>query len=256
MRTPPAHDDTGPLGSPRASGGEPGDSHQAPRRALDEQLKLYARDLRDLLEVERRQRCRLEEACRETVSVLAMALESKDLGTRAHSQRVQRYAVELARLVDSDLAADPSTEYGFLLHDIGKIGVPDSVLRKPGPLDEAEARLMRRHTILGEEMLAGVALLYGRGMEIVRSHHERWDGRGYPDALSGEEIPLCARVFAVADALDAITTDRPYHTARPWPEARDEILREAGRQFDPLVVDVFRAAEPLLYEAHRELVAA
>jgi ribonuclease P protein subunit RPR2 len=255
MRISPAAEDREPVGAP-APGEEPSDPVDAFRPALDERLRHYARDLRDLLAVERRQRRRLEDAYRETVAVLATALESKDLGTRAHSQRVQRYAAELALLVEPDVAADPSAEYGFLLHDVGKIGIPDSVLRKPGPLDEAEARLMRRHTIFGEEMLAGVALLYGRGMEIVRSHHERWDGRGYPDALSGEEIPLCARVFAVADSLDAITTDRPYHTARPWLEACQEILREAGRQFDPLVVDVFRAAEPALLEAHRELVAA
>ena len=147
------------------------------------QLLLYARDLRHLLELERGQRLLLQNAYKETVLALASALESKDTGTRAHSQRVQRYALELARGVSPDLAGNPSAEYGFLLHDVGKIGIPDSILQKPGPLSEGEARLMKTHTVLGEQMLGGVAFLQGEGLEVVRSHHERWDGRGYPDRI-------------------------------------------------------------------------
>src|SRR5437764_6322004 len=177
----------------------------------EEELLLYARDLRHMLEVERGQRELLQNAYLQTVSALASALESKDTGTRAHSQRVQSYASALAKSVGETVVAhDPSTPYGFLLHDVGKIGIPDGILLKPGPLSPAERRRMQTHTVLGEAMLAGVAFLQGAGLRIVRSHHERWDGRGYPDGLSGEEIPLGARIFAVADALDAMTSNRPY----------------------------------------------
>jgi response regulator RpfG family c-di-GMP phosphodiesterase len=220
-----------------------------------EQLMLYARDLRHLLEIEKGQRTLVQRAYRETVMALASALESKDTGTRAHSQRVQRYASELAREVDPGLLDDPSTEYGFLLHDVGKIGIPDRILQKPKPLTQAEERLMRTHTILGEQVLGGVAFLHGEGLRVVRSHHERWDGEGYPDGLAGEDIPLSARIFAVADALDAMTSDRPYRHARTWNEARTELKEEAGRQFDPEVVVAFFAAEERLRGVLDELGA-
>jgi ribonuclease P protein subunit RPR2 len=115
---------------------------------------------------------------------------------------------------------------------------------------------MQTHTILGEQMLAGVALLQGPGVHIVRSHHERWDGDGYPDRLVREEIPTGARIFAVADALDAMTSDRVYRAALPWSVAHDEIVLESGRQFDPDVVDAFRACESSLREVRREFDAA
>jgi response regulator RpfG family c-di-GMP phosphodiesterase len=222
-----------------------------------EELLLYARDLRHMLELERGQRELLQSAYMETVSALASALESKDTGTRAHSQRVQSYAVALARNVDERrLAKDPSTPYGFLLHDVGKIGIPDGILQKPGPLSAAERRRMQTHTVLGEAMLSGVAFLQGEGLKIVRSHHERWDGRGYPDALTAGEIPLGARVFAVADALDAMTSNRPYRRALSWSTARDEIRSQSARQFDPDVVDSFLEIEPELRDIRRELAAA
>jgi response regulator RpfG family c-di-GMP phosphodiesterase len=222
----------------------------------EEQLLLYARDLRHLLELERGQRVLLQNAYRETVAALASALESKDTGTRAHSQRVQEYAIELSRAVAPALADEPATQYGYLLHDVGKIGIPDDVLRKPGPLTPEERRLMQTHTVLGEQMLGGVAFLRGEGLRIVRSHHERWDGDGYPDGIGGDEIPLAARIFAVADTLDAMTTDRPYRKAGPWELARDEIVRLAGEQFDPEVVDAFREREPALREICRRFERA
>jgi response regulator RpfG family c-di-GMP phosphodiesterase len=204
----------------------------------DEQLLLYARDLRHLLELERGQRLLLENAYHDTVLALASALETKDTGTGAHSQRVQQYAIELARGIDQAIATDRSAEYGFLLHDVGKIGVPDNVLLKPGPLTPEERMLMESHTELGEQMLSSVAFLHGEGLRIVRSHHERWDGNGYPDRLRGDEIPLGARIFGVADTLDAIT------------------IEESGRQFDPDVVDVFRTREQDFIEIRREIAAA
>jgi ribonuclease P protein subunit RPR2 len=173
-------------------------------------------------------------------------LESKDVATGSHSQRVQRYALELAGAVDPALLEDESLEHGFLLHDVGKIGIPDRVLLKPGRLTAAERRLMQTHTILGERLLANVALARGEGLRVVRSHHERWDGRGYPDGLAGDSIPLGARIFAVADALDAMTTDRPYRPAVPWDDAVAEIVGQAGKQFDPAVVDAFRTREQAL----------
>src|SRR5438874_4937270 len=222
-----------------------------------EELLLYARDLRHMLELERGQRQLLQSAYMETVSALASALESKDTGTRAHSQRVQSYASALAeRVGDSGVARDASAPYGFLLHDVGKIGIPDGILQKPGPLSIAERRRMQTHTVLGEAMLSGVAFLKGQGLRIVRSHHERWDGRGYPDELTRDEIPVGARIFAVADALDAMTSHRPYRRAMSWESARAEILDQSGRQFDPMIVEAFVAIEPELCEIRRDLAAA
>jgi response regulator RpfG family c-di-GMP phosphodiesterase len=218
-----------------------------------EQLLLYAHDLRHVLEIEQGQRKLVQDAYRETVMALASALESKDTSTRAHSQRVQRYAIDLAREVDPRLLEDPGTEYGFLLHDVGKIGIPDRVLQKPEALTATEERLMQTHTVLGEQVLSGVAFLRGEGLRVVRSHHERWDGAGYPDGTAGAETPLAARVFAVADALDAMTSDRPYRRARSWEQAGRELAQESGRHFDPEVVRAFGVVERRLRGVYDEL---
>jgi ribonuclease P protein subunit RPR2 len=221
-----------------------------------DQLLLYAEDLRRVLDAERAQRGQLQRAYRATVRTLASALESKDLGTRAHSERVQRYALTLALAVEPGLAEDPSVEYGFLLHDVGKIGIPDRILLKRGPLSPSERRVMKTHTLLGEGLLGDVPLLDGEGLRIVRSHHERWDGDGYPDGLAGTQIPLAARIFSVADALDAMTSDRPYRAARSWDEAAAEIQRETERQFDPTVVEAFVDREQALRRTYAALAAA
>src|SRR4029453_16739066 len=213
-----------------------------------EQLLLYAHDLRHLLELETSQRALVQSAYRETVVALATALESKDTGTKAHSERVQQYATELARVVDASLLEDPSTESGFLLHDVGKMGIPDRILQKPEPLTADEKRLMQTHTVVGEQVLGGVAFFQGHGLRVVRPHHER--GRGgvgvSPDRLAAQEIPLAARIFAVADALDAMTSDRPYRRAIGWAEAAEELVRESGGQFDPQVVTAFVDSEDRL----------
>jgi response regulator RpfG family c-di-GMP phosphodiesterase len=222
----------------------------------DEQLLVYARDIGRLFEIERTQRRMLQHAYRQTVTALADALEAKDPVTGLHALRVQRYAVELAGGVDPCLLHDPSLEYGFLLHDVGKIGIPDTILRKQGPLTESERREMQRHTVLGVEMLAGVPLLQGEGLRVVRSHHERWDGGGYPDGLAEREIPVGARIFALVDALDAMTNERPYRRAVGWEQAIDEILANSGTQFDPRVVAAFAARESRLRRISEELAEA
>jgi response regulator RpfG family c-di-GMP phosphodiesterase len=238
----------------RLAGGMYGVPLRQPRSTdSEEQLLLYASDLRHLVELERRQRALLNIAYHDTVAALAGALESKDTGTRAHSQRVQRYAVELATVCAPELLDDPSVEYGFLLHDVGKIGIPDSVLQKPASLSNGERRLIETHTILGEQMLEGVSFMSRDCLAVVRSHHERWDGNGYPDGLSGDEIPLGARVFAVADALDAITSDRPYRRQQPWAYAAEQITEESAKQFDPTVVDAFRERDVALRGIRAEI---
>jgi response regulator RpfG family c-di-GMP phosphodiesterase len=216
------------------------------------QLLLYARDLSRLLEIERGQRLLLQQAYRQTTSALADALEAKDRRTGVHAVRVQRYALAIAEAVDRSLLDDTSLEHGFLLHDIGKIAVPDAVLNKPGPLTDSERARVQQHPQIGVEILKDVALLQGEGMHVVRSHHERWDGAGYPEGLAGSEIPLGARVFAVADTLDAMTTDRAYRAALRWQEAVDEIRSQSGGQFDPDVVRAFDSCEPRLRRLHGE----
>jgi diguanylate cyclase (GGDEF)-like protein len=221
----------------------------------EEQLLLYARDLRRLLELERGQRHLVKTAYEETISAFAGALAAKDFGTGAHSLRVVRYAKELTRQVDPELLEEPSLEHGFLLHDVGKIGIPDSILQKPSNLTKDERIVMRSHTVLGSQLLSHVPLLQGQGLGVIRSHHERWDGSGYPDMLAGDDIPLGARIFAVADALDAITSERPYRDAFPWETAVGEIFAASRRQFDPKVVDAFGSIEEKLRRLREEMAA-
>jgi ribonuclease P protein subunit RPR2 len=221
--------------------------------AEGEQLLIYARDLSRVVERERRQRRLLQQAYRQTVTALADALEAKDPATGLHGRRVQHYGLELAAALDATVVADPSLEYGFLLHDVGKIGIPETILQKSGPLNDAERRLMQQHPLLGVEILRGIPLLAGAGLDVVRSHHERWDGSGYPDGLAGEQIPVAARIFALADTLDAISSDRPYRKRQSWDAAIDEILVNSGAQFDPRVVAAFAARERQLQRISTQL---
>jgi hypothetical protein len=172
---------------------------------------------------------------RSTAAALAQAIEARDSGTGGHVQRVTALAQLLLEAVDPVLAADEHLSFGFLLHDVGKIGVPDAILRKPGPLDPTERQIMDTHPEIGHRIVgqAGFSPLVS---EIVLTHHERWDGRGYPRGLSGEEIPLATRLFAVADSLDAMTSDRPYRRGISLDEAVGEVVRHSGTQFDPSAV--------------------
>jgi ribonuclease P protein subunit RPR2 len=219
----------------------------------DAQLLMYARDLSSVAQTERRQRQLLQDAYRQTAMALADAVDVRDRATGEHAQRVRRYALRLAEVVDRSLLGDPSLEYGFLLHDVGKIGISDEILLKEGPLTAEERELVRRHPALGAQILRNVAMLQGSGIEVVRHHHERWDGAGYPDGLAGEEIPLGARIFAVADTLDAMTSNRPYRAALDWSVAMEEIEAQSGRQFDPDVVQAFLAEQERLRTVYEGL---
>ena len=209
------------------------------RRAAEEkelQLERYASDLRETFKAERARAEELRRSYVATVRSLTNAVEARDAYTGKHAERVAAYGLELTTRIDPDLAGEPEIEFGYLLHDIGKVAIPDGILHKPEPLSDAERGLMRRHPLIGAEILSGIPFLESAA-DIVKHHHERWDGEGYPDGLKGEEIPLAARIFAVADSLDAITTDRPYRPAAPLAHARRAIAESAGSQFDPQVVE-------------------
>jgi ribonuclease P protein subunit RPR2 len=202
----------------------------------ERQLERYASDLRETFKSERARTEELRASYVATVRALVNAVEARDAYTGAHAGRVAAYGLELARRIDPALAADPQTEFGFLLHDIGKLAIPDGILHKAGRLGPEERRLVRRHPEIGYDIVRGVGFLHDAA-QIVRHHHEQWDGNGYPHGLARESIPLAARIFAVADTLDAMTTDRPYRPGASMDEARAEIRTLAGTQFDPAVVD-------------------
>jgi putative two-component system response regulator len=187
------------------------------------------------------------DAHRQTLFGLSAALDSRDSGATGHSARATAYAMRLSLEVEPALTDDPSLEWGFLLHDLGMITVTDRIVLKEGPLDADERAEMQRHPVTGERLLASLPLLQGEGLRVVRAHHERWDGTGYPDRLAGQEIPVGARIFAVVDALDAMTDSRPYRQMVSWDEALAELGRNAGTQFDPDVIDGLTACEPDLH---------
>jgi response regulator RpfG family c-di-GMP phosphodiesterase len=180
----------------------------------------------------------LGDAYRSTLKSLTAALEARDSETHGHSERVVNFSLRLGRELGLDEEQMRSLEFGSLLHDIGKIGVPDAILRKPAALSESEWVRMREHPLHGQKILSGIRFLEGAA-RVVAQHHERWDGTGYPVGLRGEQIDLNARIFSVADAFDAITSDRVYRRGRSYEDAVAELEGFAGRQFDPEVVEAF-----------------
>jgi response regulator RpfG family c-di-GMP phosphodiesterase len=180
----------------------------------------------------------LRSAYDSTLSALMIALDYRDYETQGHSVRVVEYTEHLAKTMGIREPELTDIRRGTMLHDVGKIGIPDAILRKPGPLDTEEWDIMRMHAEFGYRMLKDIPFL-AVPSEIVLSHQERWDGSGYPRGLRGEEIPVGARIFAVADAFDAMTSDRPYRKALSYEHARQEIIDFCGVQFDPLVVEAF-----------------
>jgi response regulator RpfG family c-di-GMP phosphodiesterase len=228
----------------------------AAERALERrQLLIERREYHALLERRVEEATRdLHAAYRATLEALGSALDSRDVGTEAHSRRVHGYALATAREYGVAESEIPDLEHGVLLHDIGKIGIPDAILLKAGPLTPEEWGTMRRHPEIGKRLIEGVPFLRG-AVPIVFSHHEKWDGSGYPRGLQGEEIPLGARIFSVVDAFDAMTFDRPYSRAIPFDAAYTEIKRCAGTHFDPAVVEAFlRVPELLLDDIRRKSV--
>jgi putative nucleotidyltransferase with HDIG domain len=181
---------------------------------------------------------RLETNSVESIETLNATVEAKDPYTAGHSQRVQRIALAVGLKLDLDPARVDALRYGSLLHDIGKLAVPDAVLTKPGRLNDAEFTLIKEHSEEGARIVGKLGRLHDT-VPIIRHHHERWDGRGYPAGLAGEEIPLEAAIVGLADAWDAMTTTRPYHRALTFEEAMEEIRVGRGTQFSPAVVDAF-----------------
>lgn len=202
------------------------------------QLMLYASDLNHSMRQLRTAHAELKRRSMATIEALATALELRDCETRGHCQRVTLYTVAAAAHIGIGGDELEQIRWGALLHDIGKIGVPDAILLKPGPLLPDEWAWMMRHPELGFKLVETVPFLTS-ALQIVRFHHERYAGGGYPLGLRGEDIPLGARLFAVADALDAMTADRPYRKARSWEEARLEIVQNGGTQFDPAIVEAY-----------------
>ena len=225
------------------------------RQAADKELQLerYAADLRDTFKQERSRSQQLRESYMLTVRALANAVEARDAYTGRHAERAAAFGVQIAEACAMGLTERPEIEFGFLLHDVGKVAVPDAILFKPGPLTPTERIVIEQHPITGSEIVRDIAFL-GSARDVIRSHHERWDGSGYPDGVAGEQIPLSARVFAVADTLDALTSQRPYRNASSFTEARAIIEREAGSHFDPDVVDAYRTVSDDTIETIRRSI--
>jgi response regulator RpfG family c-di-GMP phosphodiesterase len=180
----------------------------------------------------------LDSAYQATISALAATLESRNFETRSHSDRVVEYSLRLGRELGLDEEEMRALKLGALFHDIGKIGVEDKILFKKDSLTTEEWQVMKTHVHMGERIISEMPLLH-LALPVVTQHHERWDGAGYPAGLSGEQIDIKARIFSVADAIDAITSDRPYDAPRTIEEVSRELIKGAGKQFDPKVVEAF-----------------
>jgi putative nucleotidyltransferase with HDIG domain len=212
------------------------------KRQLELEVENYRQHLEEMV-VERTGRLhealhQLEKNYQSTLQALGAAIDLRDSETAGHSRRVCRYSLEIARAIGWSEKQLENLARGAYLHDIGKLGIPDRILLKPGLLTVEERKLMQRHVQIGFDVVKGIDFL-SEASEIVLMHHERYDGGGYPRGLRGSEILLGARIFAIADTLDAITSDRPYRRASAFESAREIIRQCSGSQFDPLVVDVF-----------------
>jgi response regulator RpfG family c-di-GMP phosphodiesterase len=215
--------------------------------AVQQQLIVFARELGELYRLERQRSTELElvldnlrQSYIGTMRSLAEVIEAKDMTTHGHLRRTKVYGLHLTRRIRPELAEVPALGDGFFLHDIGKVGIPEHILCKPGPLDGDEWDVMRNHPLIGAQIVEPIVLL-ADAVDLIRHHHERFDGAGYPDGLRGEAIPLEARIFAVADSFDAMTSTRPYRGAMGLDRALEEIRSGAGTQFDPEVVREFVA---------------
>ncbi|HUO27198.1 MAG TPA: HD domain-containing phosphohydrolase [Candidatus Aquilonibacter sp.] len=228
-------------------------------RRLKMENRTYQTNLESLVEARTDQ---LQEALSDlersydiTLQALGDALDLKDAETEGHSKRVTAFTIAIAKAMGVPREQIPVIARGAFLHDIGKMAIPDAILRKPGKLTEDETQMMREHCYRGYQILKKISFL-ADACDIVYSHQEKYDGTGYPRGLKGEEIPLGARIFSVADTLDAIISDRPYRRARSLAAARKEIEDWSGRQFDPRVVEIFRQMPDAIFEDLRRQINA
>jgi putative nucleotidyltransferase with HDIG domain len=229
-------------------------------RLLEQRVGEQTREIREHLQAERQRReelrhtlSLLEQSYLDTIDALIMALDFRDNETQGHTQRVAVYTVELSLALGLGGVQLETVKRGAMLHDIGKIGVSDSILRKPAKLTDAEWTEMRKHVQYGYEMLRDIVFLQDAA-KIVLHHHERYDGFGYPNRVAHDEIIFGARIFSVADTFDAMTSERPYRKALPYERVKTEISQCSGTQFDPRVVDTFLAIPPRRWQELRASV--
>jgi putative nucleotidyltransferase with HDIG domain len=229
--------------------------HQSHKKLNDRRCRRNERDQLNANLVERQNQLEttrhlLSDSRRMALESLILTLEAREQNTYAHSFRVRSYALHLASLVGYPAADIELLGHAALLHDIGKVAVSDQILLKDGPLNDREYEIMKAHCAVGERIVNRMGFLAGAGT-IIRHHHERWDGRGYPDGLSGTHIPLASRLFAIADTLDAMTSNRCYRRALTLEAARAETARCAGTQFDPKIAAAFATVPPSYWEELR-----
>lgn len=222
------------------------------KRQLERELAHYRQHLEAMVGERTRQLqealWQVEQGYEDTLRALGAAIDLRDSDTAGHSRRVCLYSLEIARRMDASAGDLSNVARGAYLHDIGKLGIPDGILLKPGPLTQDEWRLMQQHVQIGFDVVNSIPFLVDAA-ELILAHHERFDGGGYPRGLKGKQIPLNARIFAISDTLDAITSDRPYHRAAPFESARETIRRSSGSHFDPQVVAVFLSMPPEIWPA-------
>lgn len=229
------------------------------KKRLEQEVEKYRYHLEELVaeqtEQLREALSQIERSYDHTLVALGAAIDLRDSPTAGHSRRVFLYSIEIAKAAGGLEHQLKNIAMGAWLHDIGKLAIPDAILLKPGPLTDEERQIMQRHVQIGYDLVKGIPFL-SQAAEIIHAHHERYDGGGYPRGLKGEEIPLGARIFSVADTVDAITSDRPYRRALPLEAARKVIEREAGKQFAPQVANIFlRARNEFWEELRRQTVA-
>ena len=225
------------------------------KKALQRELENYRRHLEDMIAQRTQQlqtaMAQLEHSYSATLEALGSAIDLRDGPTAGHSRRVFWYSIKIAHAIGGLQEELRNLGMGAWLHDIGKLATPDRILLKPGALTKQEREVMERHVQIGYDLVKGIPFL-ADAAEIILAHHERCDGSGYPRGLKADEIPLAARIFAVADSFDAMTSDRPYRSAMPFEAAREEIERKAGELFDGTVVRAFLAISVNQWEAIRE----
>jgi len=212
------------------------------KKQLEREVQNYRRHLESMVAEGTQQlenaMSQLERSYSATLEALGSAIDLRDGATAGHARRVLWYSIKLAITLGGLEDHLNNIAMGAWLHDIGKLATPDGILLKPGALNDQERGVMQRHVVIGYELVKGIPFL-AEASELILTHHERWDGSGYPRGLRGDEIPISARIFAVADTLDAITSDRPYRAALPFSAAREVIARESGKLFDSVVADAF-----------------